>query len=76
MQVVSKCKELSVSQVRRHAKEVPEIYKYSLDYTTRQLLNREFMYSIISTTYLKQLRSLIEDYRKKRIETHEDEKIN
>ena len=67
-------KELSVSKVWKHVKEVPELYKYFSDYTARQLPNREFMYTVISTTYPKALRSLIEDSREKRIETHEDDK--
>ena len=74
MQVVPEYKELSVSQVWKHVKEVPELYKYFPDYTAGQLPNREFMYAVISTTYPKALRSLIEDSRKKRIETHEDDK--
>ena len=74
MQVVPKYKELSVNQVWKHVKESPELNKYFPNYTAAQLPNREFMYAIVSTIYPKALRSLIEDSRKNRIETHEDDK--
>ena len=59
-----KYKELSTKNVRKLVKEVPELMLYFPDLESNELLNRDFMWTVLATLREAEVKKLIKDARK------------
>ena len=69
--------ELSVKNVWKYVKDTPDLMRYFPNYLNSQIPDRQFMYSIISSTYPNALKVLINDAKKKisLVENNDDNEI-
>ena len=66
LQVVPKYPELSVNKVWKQVKQDPALMEFFPDYQPNQLLERDYLFAIISTKLPRALRELIKESRASR----------
>ena len=73
MMIIPRYKELSVKSMWEYVKEIEEIHQYFPDYTLKQLLERDYLFAILSTLRADSLDSLVSEALKKRSLTENPE---